>query len=302
MFMKMLKKYMLLSFVGMIMCGAVNAAEMPVVTVNNNQLEALYEAYGQYGDDFVNHLPAGVSVEQCKQALGEIQLILKNQLDRLSYWDVLFSVDGAKKMGLMVGSIAGILAADWFMHHKLATVSSGIANDLANSMHEGHAFFSGGKVRLSQAGESFVRNKAYAMGIDIPGNDVRNLDDNVWNKIVDTMDKGLRNQQVIENMRGLAALRGDLRWYSEEPAESVLGQLVGNFTYVVGLTPYGKGDLAYSSYLTLHSIAIKALAVSAAVGGFGLYKDIKAMQDAKNRLSRSYDKCTKMIEMLEKAQ
>jgi len=88
----------------------------------------------------------------------------------------------------------------------------------------------------------------------------------------------------------LTSLTGEIR-NGPVPAIPLLQQLAGTF--------YGrKEDLTFSAYLTLYQLATKALAVGAAVGGIGLAQDIKAFKDKKKVLSEQYDKCTKMLQLL----
>lgn len=75
-------------------------------------LEFLYKIYGQYKDNFIDHIPQGVSIVECKQALINEQESLHEQMDSLSYVkDVLLSSKGMKKLGIMVG-LPALLAAN----------------------------------------------------------------------------------------------------------------------------------------------------------------------------------------------
>jgi len=62
--------------------------------------------------------------------------------------------------------------------------------------------------------------------------------------------------------------------------------------------PFDFRDIAWD----MADYTMTGLGALQAVAGFGLIKDIKAMRDKKNDLSAQYEKCTKMLELLEKAQ
>lgn len=63
----------------------------------------------------------------------------------------------------------------------------------------------------------------------------------------------------------------------------------------------GELDVFYDIVVPMRGYANTGLRAVGAIAGFGLFKDIKAMRDKKNKLSQEYDKCIKMLEILERA-
>ena len=101
---------------------------------NASVLQFLYTTYDQHQNNFVNYLSQDIPLDQYKQILHMEQARLKNELDSLSYKnEVLLTGKGAKNIGLIVGNIVGIFAADWFMHYQLAEVAHGIGKGLAQN-------------------------------------------------------------------------------------------------------------------------------------------------------------------------
>jgi hypothetical protein len=74
-------------------------------------VQFLYKAYDKYKDnkdEFINAMPSHVTPEAYKKLLSEKKEELQKELDLLSYKNVIFSVQGAKKIGLIVAG--GVLS------------------------------------------------------------------------------------------------------------------------------------------------------------------------------------------------
>ncbi len=112
----------------------IKPADEPMVKANMKLLQFLYDSYDEYKDNFVNYLPKDFSIDYCKQVLYAEKAALDQQINSLSYKDdVLFSQKGITNMSLVAGGVAGTLAADYFIHKKLADVSFGISTKILSN-------------------------------------------------------------------------------------------------------------------------------------------------------------------------
>src|ERR1700733_13970650 len=104
--------------------------------------DRLYAGYEQLGDGLVSQLSAvtGASVGQCVKVLEDDQKKLTDQINALSYKNIIFSGKTAKNALIGIGSAAGLMIADTFMHNKLADTTATIAEELADYMHNSAAF------------------------------------------------------------------------------------------------------------------------------------------------------------------
>jgi len=240
----------------------VQASEVSTAVLSPMQIAVLYKAYDEYGDGFINYLPA--SVDQCQQGLIVEKSSVQALIDSFSYKNVFVSKYGLVKTGMLMASLVGMWAVgNKFNMNRLAY---DVANDFANTIFNDFVFGNSSfftynnRPRLHPNVEYMVEDIARKKGHKV--GHINDLPINAWADAVEALPENSgRNYQIIQNA----------------PVDRI-------------------------QQLQKYQLGAQALAAVAAISGFGLYKDIQAMRARKAALTAELQKINSMIAALEKVQ
>lgn len=242
-----------------------HASEVSTGVLSRIQVAEIHEAYAEYGNNFINHLPASISYEQCRQELLAEQSSVQALLDSFSYKSVFASRYGLLKTGMLMASLVGM----WTVGNVLNmnTLAYNVANDFANALFRdsadghGEVLLINGKPRLHPSVEGMAFDRAAEKGYDVSVGDInKQWPDEVWREFVPNLPEAKRNYQVIQHA----------------PVDRI--EKLQNFP-----------------------AAGQALTAVAAISGFGLYKDIQEMRARKAQLTEYLQKVNNMLAVLGRA-
>lgn len=241
----------------------IQASEVSNAVLTPMQVAVLHAAYDEHGNDFVNYLPT--SVEECRQELIAEQRAVQASMDSFSYKNVFISQYGLLKTGMLMASLVGM----WAVGNKfnMNTLAYEVANDFANALFsdasgDTRGLLVSGKPRIRPGAEFAAADIAAEKGYKVSFGDINNR----WPDNI--------WREIIPNL----------------PEAQRNSQVIEN-------APVDR-----IQQLQKYQLASQALAVGAAISGFGLYKDIQAMRAKKAELAAELEKIDNMLAVLEKVQ
>lgn len=206
--------------------------------ITDQELDVLNAVYEQYHDNFVQYLPRNISFEQAKQDLLFAKNILKNDLERLSYWDVLWRPD------------------EFFSLPSAALLS----------------------IYTYMINQEILETIKYRVGLAYPQG------------AIDTRDIKNFNEQRERALRLLGEFNPFVNYNKSEVKEYVQKRAAQS------------GLLTDGYYPVAGKILVSAIAITAAIAGFGTLKNIKEKNRRTWQLKHGISNTKHMLELLEKIQ
>jgi hypothetical protein len=201
------------------------------------------------------------SVEQCRQGLITEQRSVQASIDSSSYKNVFVSPYGLLKTGIFMASLVGM----WVVGNiNMNLLAYEVANDFANTIFNDFAF--GGGSFFTKRGRPRLHPNAEA---DVYSIAIRQGNKAQW---ADNMPIDVWRKAV-----------------AELPEKERNFQIIQN------------APLDRFAPLHKYQLGMQALAVGAAISGFGLYKDIQAMRVKKAESIAELKKINNMLVVLKKA-